>query len=99
MSMVGWMRKHFGITEDEQGVLKLLGRTYKPGATTSVTVLIKDSAGKVLLCTGTTVPTDTEAGYAKGCLMIDTDVAAGTTGLYVNVGTTTSCNFDAVLDA
>jgi len=99
MSLPGQMRRLFGMLPDPRGILVLGGASYKPGATTTVTVLIKDSAGKVLYCTGTTVPTDGEAGYAKGCLMIDTDVGAGTTGLYVNVGTTTACNFDAVTDA
>jgi hypothetical protein len=66
---------------------------------TGVTNLLKDGSGNVLLATGATVPSDAVSGYAKGCLFIDTDVAAGTTGLYVNVGTTTSANFDAVSDA
>ena len=70
------------------------------GVTASgVTTLIKDASGNALLATGTTVPSDAGAGYAKGCLFIDTDVAAGTTGLYVNVGTAAACNFDAVSDA
>lgn len=81
------------------GVLQLNGRSYKVGATTTVKVLVKDSAGMVLHSTGVTVPTDGEAGYSKGSLFVDTDVAAGTTGLYVNVGTTAACNFDAVTDA
>lgn len=49
--------------------------------------------------TGTTVPTNTTAGYAKGCLFVDTDVASGTTGLYVNVWTDTSCVFKAITNA
>ena len=48
---------------------------------------------------GTTVPTDATTGYAKGCLFIDTDVASGTSGLYVNVGTNTSCVFKLVTNA
>lgn len=64
-----------------------------------VKVLLKDASGNALWATGTTVPSDSGAGYAKGCLFVDTDVAAGTTGLYVNVGTTAACNFDAVSDA
>ena len=81
-----------------KGVLQLKGRVYTPG-TTSVRVLATDRDDKVLLATGTTVPSDAEAGYAKGCLFIDTDVADGTSGLYVNVGTTASANFDLVSDA
>ena len=69
------------------------------GTTNPIKVLIRDGDNKVLLATGTDVPADSTAGYAKGCLFIDTDVAAGTTGLYVNVGTTTAADFDAVSDA
>lgn len=65
----------------------------------SITVLEKDSDGNVLRCKGTVTVTDGGAGYAKGCLYIDTDVAAGTSGLYVNVWDTTACNFDLVTDA
>lgn len=64
-----------------------------------VKVLIKDGDGNALLATGTGVPADTGAGYAKGCLFIDTDVATGTSGLYVNVGTTASCVFKLVTNA
>ena len=64
-----------------------------------VTCLLKDAAGKALLATGTTVPADAGSLYAKGCLFIDTDVASGTTGLYVNVGTSSSCIFKAVSNA
>jgi len=85
-------------TQADDGVLMLTGRNRTPG-TTQVKALMVDSVGNILYATGTTVPSDAEAGYAKGCLFIDTDVGAGTTGLYVNVGTTASCNFDAVSDA
>lgn len=68
-------------------------------AASGVTVLLTDSAGKALLATGTAVPADTGTIYAKGCLFIDTDVATGTTGLYCNKGTSTSCVFTAVTQA
>jgi len=77
------------------GELTLTGNTQKVG-TITVNILQKDAAGKILMATGTTVPTDATAGYAKGCIFIDTDVTTGSTGLYENVGTTTSCNFDAL---
>lgn len=64
-----------------------------------VTVLLKDSLGKALLATGATLPADTGAIYAKSCLFIDTDVATGTSGLYVNVGTSASCVFKLVTNA
>jgi len=68
-------------------------------ATTDEVVLLEDGLGNVLLATGTTVPTNTTAGYAKGCLFIDTNVAGGTGGLYCNKGTKTSCTFSLVSQA
>jgi len=64
-----------------------------------VRVYIRDSVGDILLCTGTTKPTDASDGYAKGCLFIDTDVATGTSGLYCNKGTKDSCVFGLVTQA
>ena len=69
------------------------------GTTGDILVYLRDQADNILWASGTDVPADTTSGYAKGCLFIDRDVAAGTTGLYVNVGTAASCNFDAVSDA
>lgn len=66
---------------------------------TGVVGILLDENGKALLATGTTVPTNGSNGYAKGCLFIDTDVATGTTGLYCNKGTSTSCVFTAVTQA
>ena len=85
-----------------QDVLRVAGESIKAsvaGTTNPINVLVRDGSGKILWATGTEVPTDDTAGYAKGCLFIDTNVAAGTTGLYVNVGDTDDCNFDAVSDA
>ena len=62
----------------------------------SINGLIANSNGDLLLCSGTVTITDTSTGYAKGCLYIKTDVATGTTGLYCNKGTNTSCQFTAV---
>jgi hypothetical protein len=50
-------------------------------------------------CSGTTVPTSTTAGFTKGCFFYKTDVTAGTSGFYVNVGTTSSCDFRLVTNA
>lgn len=66
------------------------------GTTGDIVVLERDNGGKITRATGTDVPADTTAGYAKGCLFTDTDVAAGTNGLYVNIGTTASANFDVL---
>lgn len=68
-------------------------------AASGVTALLYDGAGKVLLATGATVPTDAGTIYAKGCLFIDTDVATGTGGLYCNKGTSASCVFTLITQA
>lgn len=73
--------------------LKLAGLQLSVGAV-EFSVLLRDPANHVLLAVGTTLPADGGAGFAKGCLFIDTDVGAGTSGLYVNIGTTTACNFN-----
>lgn len=59
-------------------------------------VYMTDENSNILWAVGTTVPTDAGAGFAKGCLFIDSDVATGTTGLYCNKGTSSSCQFTAV---
>ena len=82
--------------------IKLVGHkraAANAGTSADIKVLIYDGDNNILLATGTDVPADSSSGYAKGCLYIDTNVAAATTGLYVNVGTTTAANFDAVSDA
>lgn len=65
----------------------------------AITALLTDGSGNILWATGTSVPTDGSAGYAKGCLFIDTDVATGTTGLNCNKGTTASSQFTAITQA
>jgi hypothetical protein len=67
--------------------------------TVSLTVLMRDAIEDILLATGLTKPVDTTSGFAKGCLFIDTDVATGTSGLYVNIGTNLSCSFKLVSNA
>lgn len=49
----------------------------------------------LLFSAGPTVPTDGDAGYATGCLFQHTDGGDGT-ALYVNEGTVTSCDFNAI---
>jgi hypothetical protein len=61
--------------------------------------LLSNSVTDLLFCYGTVIITDGGTGYAKGCLYIKTDVATGTTGLYCNKGTNTSCQFTAVTQA
>jgi len=74
---------------------KPTGRSTTIGAET-FDVLMKDNADDILWATGTTVPTDAGDGFAKGCIFIDTDVTTGSQGVYVNVGTSASCNFDVL---
>jgi hypothetical protein len=71
--------------------LKLDGRVDKTGVTT----ILEDSRG-ILLAYGATVPTDGEAGYAMGCIFIDTDASAGSVML-ANEGSVTSCDFNTSL--
>lgn len=74
-------------------VLQLDGSLEKPG-TTEVTVMLRAPDGNVLWAQGTTVPSG-EAGYAVGCLFIDTD-ASGDLIFLNNTGTTSSCTFSPV---
>jgi hypothetical protein len=53
-----------------------------------------DGGGRVFVI-DKTVPTDGDAGYSPGCLCIHTDGGDGTS-LYVNEGTVSSCNFNAI---
>ena len=59
----------------------------------TIRVIEEDDAGDILFCTGKVVPTAAGSGYAKGCKFIDTDVGAGLSGVYENIGTNTSCDF------
>lgn len=96
MPYLGKMNIKAGIESDGDNVHLNRGSLRVTGKVTSgVRVLLKDNDDKILLATGTTVPSGT-AGYAKGCLFIDTDVVAGSQGLYENVGTTTVCNFNLI---
>jgi len=47
----------------------------------------------ILICYGTTKPTDGTAGYATGCIFIHTDGTNGSS-IYFNDGSNTSCDFD-----
>ncbi len=82
-------------------VVDATGSFTRPGVSTGInsqTVLVydRDENDDVLYASGTATLNDGAAGYAKGCLYIDTNVGAGTSGLYENVGTTTACNFDLI---
>jgi hypothetical protein len=64
-----------------------------------ITILDKGTDGKILRAQGTSVPHKGTTGYAKGCFFYDTDVAAGTRGAWVNIGTSTACNFALIASA
>ncbi len=87
-----------GLSATNYTVVQMDGQVQTVGAET-ITVLLRDNNGLIMYAVGTTVPTDGTAGYAKGCLFVDTDVATGTTGLNCNKGVTTSCAFTAVTQA
>lgn len=75
-------------------VLQTDGSTETVG-TPSVVVLRRDPDSKVLEARGANVPTDADAGYAKGCIFIKTDGGVATT-TYINEGSSTSADFNAV---
>lgn len=79
----------------EFNIVRLYGESHKVGTPTSVTVLEVDKANNCLLASGATVPTDADAGYAKGCIFIKTGGGVGTT-IYLNEGSATSCDFNAI---
>lgn len=78
-------------------ILELDGSTDTVGSP-SVTVLKVDSDKMVLMAKGATVPTDADAGYAKGCLFIKTGGGVATT-VYINEGSETSADFNAIESA
>ena len=57
-------------------------------------IILRDTNNDILLMQGTTVPTTTTTGFAKWCTFLDTDVVGGTSGVYFNKGTNTSCEFE-----
>ena len=79
----------------EVNVLRTAGASFKVGTPTSVTVLEVDSANDVWKAKGAVVPSDGDAGFAKGCIFIQTDGGVATT-FYINEGTAASCDFNAM---
>lgn len=78
--------------------MKVFNREIKLSGTVKngLRVLARDFQGKVLICSGTAIPTGD--GYAKGALFMKTDVVTGTKGLYENQGTNTSASFNVIGD-
>lgn len=62
---------------------------------TTTGILLQKENGDILDAHGDTVPADGTAGYATGCLFRHTDGGDGT-ALYVNEGTRTSADFNAL---
>jgi len=58
-------------------------------------ILIKHPSRGALLAEGLTVPADASTGYAPGCIFLHTDGTAGAV-VYVNDGTSTSSEFNAI---
>lgn len=75
-----------------------IGGEKKVIGTPSITILEYDTTSKVLRAKGASVPTDADAGYAKGCVFIKTDGGVDTT-IYLNEGSNTSCNFNAIVNS
>jgi len=74
--------------------IKICGEPQVVGdSSTSLIVDRYDTDSRITRAHGATVPTDADAGYAVGCVFIDTDSGAGAT-FYVNEGSTTSCDFN-----
>lgn len=77
--------------EVKVNVITAHGLPQKVG-THTVTILVRNQFHHVLLCAGGDAPHDGDAGFATGCIFINS--SAGT--LFSNRGSETSCNFDAV---
>ena len=45
---------------------------------------------------GNVVPIDASTGYGKGCIFLHTDAAGFNDTIFINIGSTTSSNFDSV---
>ncbi len=76
-------------------VQQVLGSVQTVGSETP-TVDKLDASANILECHGTVIPTITTPGYSKNGTFRKTDAAGGTSGLYTNIGTTLSCNFQVV---
>lgn len=62
--------------------------------TVTISVQQLDPDGNILGCSGTTIPLDGSAGFAKGGEFLLTNQSSGFSASYKNLGTTTSCLFE-----
>ena len=53
----------------------------------------------IYIASGATVPTNATAGYAKGCIFFKSDGTTLDNTLYLNIGSASSCNFDAMVNS
>lgn len=74
--------------------LKLCGEPQKVG-TPAITVIEYDNDANVMRAKGDTVPSDGDAGYAVGCIFVDTGSGAATT-FYMNEGSAASADFNVI---
>lgn len=61
---------------------------------TDITVIHKNGNDEVTFASGADVPADGVAGYAKGCIFIQTDGGIGST-IFINEGSSSSADFNA----
>lgn len=59
-------------------------------------VIARADGGDILIAAGTTVPGDNVAGYATGCIFMETDNPGVGNCLHANIGTNSAANFNAV---
>ncbi len=71
----------------------LIGGEQKKVGTPSIVVLEYNISSHVSRAQGASVPTDGDAGYAKGCIFVKTGGGVGTT-FYVNEGSASSADFN-----
>lgn len=74
--------------------VQIKGQKKKVNASITVQAVQYDGNGDIVRCTGTTVPTNGLAGFAKGCIFIKTDASANIIS-YMNEGSATSALFAA----
>lgn len=81
-------------------VVQTNGLTESISGSTVVT-LMRDENGDILIGKTTQAPNTTinGSGFAKGCILIKTDVATGTGAVYLNKGTNTLAVFSLVTQA
>lgn len=64
----------------------------------AVESIVTDPGNGVVMARSSSVPADATAGYSHGCLYVKTNGTTESDAVYVNVGSNSSCNFDAITD-